>query len=626
MALTWSKYLICFLSALQWDAIDAFTAPGRLHSITTSEVPFSSSTKLADTVGQQAESFGPAQLLRDLKTKLPQIDWLADGEGSAANKVNLPNYVREVLAQETAPQREAESEGRTKRIRSRFEKAAEEAKALKGMSVGEKDETAWWRTAHPVGSRLVTREDPLRVLIAGGGLAGLVAAAACHAKGMKVAIFEQAASYAPYGGPIQIQSNALRAIQQISPACYEELLTAGTVTADRVSGLKIGYRKGNKLAGLYDAGDWLVRFDTIGPALEAGLPATVVVDRPVIQQIFVKHGIPDGAVRIQSRIQSYEDMGNGQGIVATLKDGTKAYGDVLVGADGIWSQIRKLLHGLDEGAGGFAASGAAGGALDDKEARKLAKDTVEIAAKAARRFSGFTCYAALAPHRASNIEDVSYQILLGEKKYFVSTDGGGERQQWFALIREPAGGVDPEPTPEDPHPKLTRLRKEFASLGTGGDNDGNEWDPFALELINASSEEDIKRRDLYDGAPLLATTDPQRLLSPWAKGPVALCGDAAHPMMPNLGQGGCQATEDGFRLGEELASIQHTRDIPGALGKYSRIRVIRTSIIQGFAQLGSDLLVDFDLMMTLPLLGPFFLKMTQLSMPWILRFLYTAKF
>jgi len=170
------------------------------------------------------------------------------------------------------------------------------------------------------------------------------------------------------------------------------------------------------------------------------------------------------------------------------------------------------------------------------------------------------------------------------------------------------------------------LRKEFSAVGSGGDADGNEWDPFALELINASSEDSVKRRDLYDGAPLLTTTDPQRLLSPWAKGPVALCGDACHPMMPNLGQGGCQATEDGFRLGKELGNVKNTKDIPGALGKYSRVRVIRTAIIQGFAQLGSDLLVDFDLMMTIPILGPFFLRMTQLSMPWILRFLYTADF
>ena len=42
----------------------------------------------------------------------------------------------------------------------------------------------------------------------------------------------------------------LRAIQRINPECFEELVKAGMVTADRVSGLKIGYRKGNKLAGL----------------------------------------------------------------------------------------------------------------------------------------------------------------------------------------------------------------------------------------------------------------------------------------------------------------------------------------------------------------------------------------
>mmetsp|Transcript_9627 Transcript_9627/g.23987 ORF Transcript_9627/g.23987 Transcript_9627/m.23987 type:complete len:625 (+) Transcript_9627:102-1976(+) len=600
---------------------------GFAPTASTSKTATGTSSSL-NVVGQQAESIGPAEILRKLKADLPQIDWLAEGTPPEENKVNMPDYVREVLDRPGAPVREAENEERTHRIRNRFEDAAKDAQALKGMCVGESDENAWWRqnVVIPEGGRAVTKDEPLRVLVAGGGLAGLVAAAACHAKGMKVAIFEQASTYAPYGGPIQIQSNALRAIQQISPKCYEELVAAGTVTADRVSGLKIGYRKGNKLAGLYDAGDWLVRFDTLGPALEAGLPATVVVDRPVIQQIMVKHGLPEGTVRIKSRIESFEDKGKGRGVVATLEDGTKCYADVLVGADGIWSQTRKILHGLGEGAGGFAASGAAGGALDDAEARKLARDTVGIAAQADRRHSGFTCYAALAPHRASNIEDVSYQILLGEKKYFVSTDGGGERQQWFALIREPAGGVDPEPTPEDPTPKLTRLRKEFAAVGSGGDADGNEWDPFALELINASSEDDIKRRDLYDGAPLLTTTDPQRLLSPWAKGPVALCGDACHPMMPNLGQGGCQATEDGFRLGEELGSVSSTKDIPWALGKYSRTRVIRTSIIQGFAQLGSDLLVDFDLMMTIPILGPFFLRMTQLSMPWILRFLYTADF
>ncbi|EGB04896.1 hypothetical protein AURANDRAFT_31758 [Aureococcus anophagefferens] len=406
---------------------------------------------------------------------------------------------------------------------------------------------------------------------------------------MKVALFEQASSYAPYGGLIQIQSNALRAIERINKDVYDELVAAGTVTADRVSGLKIGYKRGNKLAGLYDKGDWLVRFDTLGPALEAGLPATVVVDRPVIQQIFVKHGFPEETVRIASRVVDYGDEGGC--VKAVLEDGTVAYGDVLVGADGVWSS------------------------------------TVRVADQAQRRFSGFTCYAALADIRASNIEEVSYQILLGDKKYFVSTDGGGERQQWFALIREPPGGVDPEPTAENPTPKLDRLRREFADGNVyAADADGKVWDGFALELVEATPECDIKRRDLYDGAPLLDNLDLKRWWSPWADGRVAICGDAAHPMMPNLGQGGCQSTEDGYRLAEELATVTHTKDTSAALGSYSRKRVVRTSIVQGFAQLGSDLLVDFDLMMTIPLVGPFFLKATQLSMPWILRFLYTPEF
>ena len=572
-----------------------------------------------------APSRAVADLLKDAKLDIP---WLAEGDAPAENKVNTPESAKRIFALPDAPVRHAESPERVAAVRARAATAAKDAAELRGMLTGAADSDAWWRSPPPGGAgseRELTKDEPLRVLVAGGGLAGLVTAAACHAKGMKVALFEQASSYAPYGGPIQIQSNALRAIERINKDVYDELVAAGTVTADRVSGLKIGYKRGNKLAGLYDKGDWLVRFDTLGPALEAGLPATVVVDRPVIQQIFVKHGFPEETVRIASRVVDYGDEGGC--VKAVLEDGTVAYGDVLVGADGVWSSVRKIMHGLGAGATADAASGAAGGALDDAEARAMARETVRVADQAQRRFSGFTCYAALADIRASNIEEVSYQILLGDKKYFVSTDGGGERQQWFALIREPPGGVDPEPTAENPTPKLDRLRREFADGNVyAADADGKVWDGFALELVEATPECDIKRRDLYDGAPLLDNLDLKRWWSPWADGRVAICGDAAHPMMPNLGQGGCQSTEDGYRLAEELATVTHTKDTSAALGSYSRKRVVRTSIVQGFAQLGSDLLVDFDLMMTIPIVGPFFLKATQLSMPWILRFLYTPEF
>ena len=140
----------------------------------------------------------------------------------------------------------------------------------KARGMTDADADAWFRSP-PSSPRAITNDDPLRVIVAGGGLAGLVTAAACTAKGMKVAVFEQASAYAPYGGPIQIQSNALRALQRINPTIYEELVKAGTCTADRVSGLKIGYRRGNKLAGIYDK----VGVCVLVGARELGIPPHV---------------------------------------------------------------------------------------------------------------------------------------------------------------------------------------------------------------------------------------------------------------------------------------------------------------------------------------------------------------
>ena len=214
-----------------------------------------------------------------------------------------------------APVRSPETPERVTEVRERFISATRDAAAARGCASPDATDE-WWRTPEDETLREVTPDRPLRVIVAGGGVAGLVTAAACHAKGMKVSIFEQASQYAPYGGPIQIQSNALRALERINKSVYEEIIKAGTVTADRVSGLKIGYKKGVflNLGKQYEKGDWLVRFDTLQPALDAGLPATVVVDRPVIQQILLNHGIPDGTVRIKSRIKNYEELGEGKGL------------------------------------------------------------------------------------------------------------------------------------------------------------------------------------------------------------------------------------------------------------------------------------------------------------------------
>ena len=62
---------------------------------------------------------------------------------------------------------------------------------------------------------------------------------------------------------------------------------------------------------------------------------------------------------------------------------------------------------------------------------------------------------------------------------------------------------------------------------------------------------------------------------PASKGRVTLLGDAAHPMLPYLGQGACQAMEDGVVLAAALTKTPE--DLPGALKLYEQLRLPRAS-------------------------------------------------
>lgn len=98
-------------------------------------------------------------------------------------------------------------------------------------------------TAPPSSSTQAEKKN-LRVLVAGGGIGGLVFALAAKKKGFEVMVFEKDLSAVrgegQYRGPIQIQSNALAALEAIDSDVADEVMRVGCITGDRINGLVDG--------------------------------------------------------------------------------------------------------------------------------------------------------------------------------------------------------------------------------------------------------------------------------------------------------------------------------------------------------------------------------------------------
>jgi len=335
----------------------------------------------------------------------------------------------------------------------------------------------------PLKSGAISKDRPLRIVIAGGGLGGL--SLASHLLQLndpvcpifEVHILEQATQYKPFGGPIQIQSNALGALRRMNPRIYEAVRACGLPTGDRLSGIRDGIR--------HDEG-WLVKFDAATPARRKRLPLTLAINRVVLQEIFLKYGVPpDLVLRTGCRVVSYENLAE-HGVAVHLEDGETVHSDILVASDGIWSRVRHCMFGLpaEEAGPRFASKHA--------------------------RYSGYTCYTGTCEQTPQDIKEVAYKVFLGQRQYLGSTDAGFGWQHWWAFLPEKPGQTD------DDEPPLEKLRREFA-----------DWSPEIHDLFDATDPSVVKRRDLYDRLPL----------SHWIDGGAVLLGDAAHPTMPNLGQG-----------------------------------------------------------------------------------------
>jgi salicylate hydroxylase len=108
-----------------------------------------------------------------------------------------------------------------------------------------------------------------------------------------------------------------------------------------------------------------------------------------------------------------------------------------------------------------------------------------------------------------------------------------------------------------------------------------DFAPYVQTLIAALPADNLFRWGLFTRQPL----------GNWVAGRTALLGDAAHPMLPYMGQGASSAIEDGVILARAFMA---SADVDGALRRYSATRIPRASLLQAQSNLGGARLHAID--------------------------------
>lgn len=202
----------------------------------------------------------------------------------------------------------------------------------------------------------------------------------------------------------------------------------------------------------------------------------------------------------------------GDGVRVEFEDGRQATGDILIGADGINSAIRGRITGSAQ----------------------------------PPAYGGFLCWLSVTPFSHPRITKGFNAHYWGLGRRFGIHDVGKGRAYWWGTVNMPAEAARTWDGDKD------RIARAF----TG-------WADEVRAAIRTTPAEDIVAVPAQD----------RPFLENWGDGPVTLLGDAAHPMLPSLGQGGSTAIEDAVVLAQCLASRE---DPVTALRTYERLRRERT--------------------------------------------------
>ena len=248
----------------------------------------------------------------------------------------------------------------------------------------------------------------------------------------------------------------------------------------------------------------------------AGWNATFGMHRADLVQMLAEK-LPAGIVRTGHRCIGFEQTSDKARV--SFANGATAEADVVIAADGIHSELRPFV---------FPPSNPV--------------------------FSHTVAYRGLVAHeRVPHWPINSWLMWLGKGRHFLVFPVRADQLiNYVGFV--PADEQMNESWSAQGDPDA--LRQEFAG-----------WDPRIQGLLK--EVETTFKWALYDREPLPT----------WTKGRLTLLGDAAHPMLPHLGQGANQSIEDGMALATILAST-NAKNAPAALHAYESIRRDRVASVQ----------------------------------------------
>ena len=350
----------------------------------------------------------------------------------------------------------------------------------------------------------------MKALIVGGGIAGTVTAMALQQVGIEATIFEaHPPSDGELGSYFTVTANGLEALGAIG--ARELAIEAGFPTRRNVMWNEVGRR----LASL--------PLDSSVP----GSPAAHTMKRSRLTRILQEEAARRG-VRIDFGRRLKTAVAVPDGVLTTFDDGGTAAGDLLIGADGVHSAVRRIIDPA-------APSG---------------------------RYVGLTNFGGVTHGAANGIEPEAWHLVFGRRAFFgyqATPDGD---VVWFANV--PRASITPD---ERASTTDDAWRRQLAGLFAG------DTGP-AAGLIEA-------------GALELAADNTHDLghVPVWHRGRMVIIGDAAHAPAPTSGQGASMASEDGIALAGELG---RAASVEAAFAAYEQRRRERVEKIVAWGARGSS--------------------------------------